>query len=129
MKDIDFHAIEDEFSLHIEDGMSRADIADFFGYDRQEFHEFLDSDDYALSVERKAKFKAKKSRLRGLTIAAEKGNMKAIEALTDESGESHLKVEFKRGDMRTPDEIMVTNSEGFEKKSLSLLLSEGYSKS
>lgn len=128
-EDFEFYAIEDEFALYTENGMSRGDIAAYFGYDVAEFSKFIDADPYAVKVERKAKFKAKQARMKGLMLQAEKGNMKAIEALSDSSGDAQLKVEFKRGDMRTPDEIIVTNSEGFEKKSLSHLLSEGCSKS
>lgn len=129
MEKIDFESIEDSFFEAIKNGMSRSDVADAFGFDRKEFSDFIESDEYAFKEERRAKFQAKQARMTGLMLQAEKGNMKAIEALSDSSGDAQLKVEFKRGDMRTPDEIIVTNSEGFEKKSLSHLLSVGCSRS
>lgn len=126
----DFYSYEEEFSKYTEDGMSRSDIADFFGLDREEFHTFIENEPYAKKVELKAKFVEKSSRISALKTAAAKGNMTAINALDANDGTPPLKVEFVRGDMRTPDEIIITNTETHEKKSLeSLLYSEACLKS
>ena len=123
--DVDFFEIEDEFISCIEDGLSRDDAALLFDYDPKEFSAYIESNEDALKAERRAQVKVKRDLLKA---AKDKGTVKAInEYFGDVTPE--LTVEFKRGDMRTPDEIIITNTEGFEKKSLSLLLLGGCSKS
>ena len=120
--DIDFDDIRDEFFDSIKSGLSRFDIADGYGYDREAFNNFIDNNKDALKEERRARFQLKKSRMQGLVLKAEKGDMKAIEALDGLSGDAKFKVEFVRGDLRSEDEleqldqIYVSNLSNGEKK-------------
>nr|AKN36031.1 hypothetical protein [Vibrio splendidus]AKN36676.1 hypothetical protein [Vibrio sp. FF_482]AKN37850.1 hypothetical protein [Vibrio tasmaniensis]AKN38757.1 hypothetical protein [Enterovibrio norvegicus]AKN38943.1 hypothetical protein [Aliivibrio fischeri]AKN39146.1 hypothetical protein [Vibrio kanaloae]AKN39935.1 hypothetical protein [Vibrio sp. FF_307] len=127
MIDLDsFEEIKDEFISCVEDGLTINDIADGFGFDRQDFSDFVESNSDALAAYRKGKFTFKRDLMK---TAKTKGTVKAIQELIGDDS-SKLSVEFKRGDMRTPDEIIITNTESHEKKSLeSLLYSEACLKS
>ncbi len=120
-----FAEIEDTFSDLIECGLTRDDVADNFGIAREEFNRFVSGDDYALAIERKAHVKYKLDIQRGRMEAVKKGNSTVLKSLSPEQEAPKLTVEFKRGDMRTPDEITISNTETGSKKSLASLQSLG----
>ncbi|WCP84212.1 hypothetical protein PQE20_27425 (plasmid) [Vibrio harveyi] len=114
-----FERIRIEFSTHTRAGFTRNDIADAFCVDREEFSSFIDSNEEALQEERRAKFNLKGDLLKA---TKDKGNHKEILKMFG-NDQAQVQIEFKRGDMRTPDEIIITNTESHEKKSLACLLS------
>ena len=114
-----FERIRTEFVMSTKEGLSRDHIADYYGVDREEFNAFINSNEEALQEERRAKFQLKRELLRA---TKDKGNHKEILKMFG-NDQAQVQIEFKRGDMRTPDEIQITNTESHEKKSLACLLS------
>lgn len=114
-----FERISSDFVQYTKEGLSRDDIADSYGVDRAEFSDFINSNEEALQEERRAKFQLKRELLKA---TKDKGNPKEILKMFG-NDQAQVQIEFKRGDMRTPDEIQITNTGTGVKKSLASLLS------
>ncbi|MDG3395137.1 hypothetical protein P5E67_05035 [Vibrio parahaemolyticus] len=116
-----FYEIEDIFREYITIGLDIDVVADAFEEDRDEFKAFVNSDPYAKKIYLKCKSEFQIQLQKGRMEAIKKGNTTALKMYEEPKAPPTVTVKFIRGDMRTPDEIEITNSEGAEKKSLESL--------